>query len=97
LTPPDHVVNPPEILNENILYWEAYRDLVTERRQPRGMIPIGSIVKYAAAYGLDPDTLKRIVWATDRILTDHWKGLDEADKAKSDQTIEYKPSLSGGQ
>lgn len=94
LTPPDHVVNPPEILAENILYWEAYRDLITERRQPRGMIPVVAIVEYATAYGLNPDTLKRIVWATDRVLTDHWKDLDAADKAK---TVEYKPTVTGGQ
>jgi hypothetical protein len=61
------------------------------------MIPIGSIVTYAQAYGLNPDTLKRIIWATDRILTDHWKGLDDAAKDKAAKPIEVKPTVTGGQ
>ena len=97
LTPPDHLLDPPTILTENFLYWEAYRDLITERRQPRGMIPVGAIVSYAIVYGLNPDTLKRIVWEVDRVLTDHWKDLDAADKAQAGKSIEYKPSLPGGQ
>jgi hypothetical protein len=97
LQPPDNIVNPPEIQAENILYWEAYRDLITERKTPRGMIPINSIVAYARAYGLDPDTLKRIIWSTDRILTDHWKGLDDIAKDKAAKPIEVKPTVTGGQ
>lgn len=94
---PDHIENPPEIKAENVVYWEAYRDLITERVQPRGRIPVTRIVLYAAAYALNPDTLKRVVWDCDRVLLEHWKELDEAENAKRQKTIEYKPTLPGGQ
>ncbi len=94
---PDHIQQPPEIKAENIVYWEAYRDLITERVQPRGTIPVTRILLYAARFDLEPDALKRVVWACDRVLLDHWKDLDEAEKAKGPKTIEYKPTISGGQ
>ena len=61
--------------------------------QPRGPIPANAIILYAKAYGLDPDSLKRIVWATDRVLLEHWKKLDDAEKAK--QKLPVKPALGG--
>lgn len=82
LTPPEHIEKPPEIRPEYLVYWEAYRDLVSERRQPRGPIPALAVIQYADAYGLDRDALKRIVYRVDRVLTDHWKNQDAADKVK---------------
>lgn len=82
LTPPEQIKNPPEIRLEFLVYWEAYRDLISERRQPRGPIPALAVIEYADAYGLDRDTLKRIVYKVDRVLTDHWKNQDAADKVK---------------
>ncbi len=84
LTPPEHVEEPPAIQPEYLVYWEAYRDLISERLQPRGPIPALSVIQYADAYGLDRDSLKRIVYAVDRVLTDHWKAQDEAAKIKRD-------------
>ena len=94
---PDHIDNPPEIQPENVVYWEAYRDLMTERVQARGQIPVTRILLYAARFALDPDTLKRVVWACDRVLLNHWKELDEQERAKHKKPIEYKPALPGGQ
>jgi len=82
LTPPENIENPPAIRQEFLVYWEAYRDLITERGSPRGPIPALSVIAYADAYGLDRDCLKRIVWAVDRVLTDHWKAHDEAAATK---------------
>ncbi len=82
LTPPDHLVNPPRIELRFFVYWEAFQDLQTERVNPRGMIPVGKIIEYADRYRLDPDTLKRIVWKTDGVLLEHWKGVDAAEKAR---------------
>lgn len=65
-----------------MVYWEAYRDLISERRTPRGPIPALAIIHYADAYGLDRDQLKRIVWAVDRVLLEHWAEQDKADEAK---------------
>lgn len=48
------------------------------------MIPISAIVTYCQAYGLDPDTVKRIVWKVDRVLLEFWKSQDEAEKRKRD-------------
>ena len=84
LQPPEHIETPPSILPEYIAFWEAYRDLISERVMSRGPIPALKIIQYADAYGLDRDALKRIVWAVDKVLTDHWKGLDAAEKAKRD-------------
>jgi len=84
LTPPENIENPPEIRQEFLVYWEAYRDLISERRQPRGPIPALAVIQYADAYGLDRDELKRIIWSVDRVLTDHWNALDDAAKVKRD-------------
>lgn len=82
LTPPDHIVEPPQVKPEFLVFWEAFRDLISERTTPRGPIPVSSILDYADRYGLDRDQLKRIVWATDRILVDHWKSQDKAEENK---------------
>ena len=95
LTPPDHVVAPPAIDPKYLAYWEAWRDLISERVQPRGPIPVTAIVQYALLYGLDPDELKRIVWKVDRVLLDHWKQQDDVDKNKT-VTVDAKPALPGG-
>lgn len=96
LQAPEHIETPPSILPEYIAYWEAYRDLISERVTSRGPIPALKIIQYADAYGLDRDALKRIVWAVDKVLTDHWKGLDAAEKAKRENESKRK-SLPGGQ
>ncbi len=82
LTPPENVENPPAIRQEYLVYWEAYRDLISERRQPRGPIPALAVIQYADAYGLDREALKRIVWAVDRVLTDYWRAQDDAAEIK---------------
>ncbi len=82
LTPPDSVETPPAIAPEFLVYWEAYRDLISERRTPRGPIPALSVIAYADAYGLDRESLKRIVYAVDRVLTDHWRAQDDAAEVK---------------
>ena len=94
LTPPENLVNPPKIELRFLVYWEAFQDLQTERVNPRGMIPIGKIIEYADRYKLDPDTLKRIVWKTDGVLLEHWKGVDAALKAQAE--AERKTAGSGG-
>ncbi len=82
LTPPENIENPPAIAPEFLVYWEAYRDLISERLQPRGPIPALSVIQYADAYSLDREALKRIVYKVDRVLTDHWKAQDEAAETK---------------
>lgn len=84
LTPPEHIEEPPKIDPRFFVYWEAYRDLQSERRTPRGGIPITAIVDYCQAYGLDPDPVKRIIWSVDKVLLAHWKGLDEVEKRKAE-------------
>lgn len=96
LTPPDHLVDPPKIESRFFIYWEAFQDLQTERLHARGTIPISKIIEYADRYKIDPDTLKRIVWKTDAILLEHWKGIDKAEKAQAEAERENKPALSGG-
>lgn len=93
ITPPEHLENPPGIEPEFIIYWEAYRDLISERVQHRGPIPALAIIAYAKAYGIDPDRLKRIVWATDRVLLEHWRGLDKAEENKRKAENNQKPSI----
>jgi hypothetical protein len=90
LTPPDHLVDPPRIELRFLVYWEAFQDLQTARVNARATIPIGSILEYADRYGLDPDTLKRIVWKTDRVLLEHWKGIDKAEQAQRDAQADNK-------
>ena len=90
LTPPENIEKPPAIRQEYLVYWEAYRDLISERRQPRGPIPALAVIQYADVYGLDRDELKRIVWSVDRVLTDHWKAQDVAAQAKRDAGVKTK-------
>lgn len=96
LEPPEHLLDPPAIELRFLVYWEAFQDLQTERVTPRGMIPIGKIIEYADRYGLDPDTLKRIVWKVDAVLMEHWKGIDAAEKARREAERDNKPTLPGG-
>lgn len=96
LTPPEHLLDPPKIELRFLVYWEAFQDLQTERVHARGTIPIGKIIEYADRYRLDPDALKRIVWKTDQVLLEHWKGVDAADKAQADAQAKQKPGLAGG-
>lgn len=84
LQPPEHLADPPDIKPEFLIYWQAYRDLQTERRTPRGAIPVNAIFEYADRVGVDRDQLKRIVWEVDKTLLDHWKGLDEAEKTRQE-------------
>ena len=93
LQPPEHLLDPPKIQSRFLLYWEAYQDLQTSRVNPRGMIPIGSIIEYADRYGIDPDTLKRIVWKVDGVLLEHWKGVD---KAAADRAEEERKNKAAG-
>ena len=95
LQPPEHLVNPPQIELRFLVYWEAFQDLQTARVNPRGPIPIGAVLDYAARYDLDPDTLKRIVWKTDQVLIEHWRGLDKAAEADAKRKADQKPALSG--
>ncbi len=96
LQAPEHIETPPSILPEYIAYWEAYRDLISERMSPRGPIPALKIIQYAIAYGLEKDALKRIVWSVDKVLLDHWKQLDASEKAKRENQAKTK-TQSGGQ
>ncbi len=84
LQPPGHITDPPDIRPEFLIYWQAYRDLQTERRTPRGPIPVNAIFLYADLLEVDRDRLKRIVWEVDNTLLDHWKGLDEAEKTRQE-------------
>lgn len=95
LTPPDHLLDPPKIQSRFLIYWEAFQDLQTARVNPRGAIPINAILDYAARYGIDPDTLKRIVWTTDQILLEHWKGVEAAEKSQADAKAASRPGISG--
>ena len=85
-----HIVEPPDIRPEFLIYWQAYRDLQTERRTPRGAIPVNAIFEYADRVGLDRDQLKRIVWEVDKTLLEHWDGLDKAAKASQEAESERK-------
>ena len=96
LTPPDHLVNPPKIELRFLVYWEAFQDLQTERVNPRSTIPIVKILDYADRYGLDPDTLKRIVWKTDQVLMTHWKGVDKSLADQADADEDKKPTIGAG-
>lgn len=84
LQPPEHITDPPDIRPEFLIYWQAYRDLQTERRTPRGAIPVNAIFLYADLLDVDRDRLKRIIWEVDNTLLDHWKGLDEAEKTRQE-------------
>ncbi len=96
LTPPEHLEAPPQVAPAFVVYWEAYQDLQTERRAPRGPIPISAILDYCQAFGLNPDTLKRIVWKVDRVLLDHWKSVDESEKRQAELTRAAKPAIAAG-
>jgi len=84
LTPPEHLETPPVIERRFVVYWEAFQDLQSERRTPRGRIPVSAILDYADRYGLDRDRLKRIVWKVDETLLAHWKGVDESEKRQKE-------------
>ena len=96
LTPPENLEAPPAIVPAFMVYWEAYQDLQTERRAPRGPIPVSAILDYCQVFGLNPDTLKRIVWKVDRVLLDHWKSVDESEKRQAELTKAAKPAIASG-
>ncbi len=93
LTPPEHIEAPPKVDPRFMVYWEAYQDLQTERRTPRGAIPVVAIVEYCQAYGLNPDTVKRIVWKVDKVLLAHWKSKDESEKRQRELRAADKPTV----
>ena len=96
LTPPEHLLDPPVVKPQFAVYWEAFQDLQTARVTARSTIPINAILDYADRYGLDPDTIKRIVWATDQILLKHWKGVEDAEKRQAEANAAQRPAISGG-
>ena len=93
LTPPEHLTDPPKIELRFLVYWEAFQDLQTERVHAGQTIPIGKILAYAERYGLDPDTLKRIVWKADQVLLAHWKGVDKSLAAQAELAEAAKPAI----
>lgn len=70
------------------MFWEAWQDLQTERRNPRGTIPVSSILRYCEHYGLEADTVKRFVWAIDRVVLSYWASQDEAAKKQAETQSE---------
>jgi hypothetical protein len=50
---------------------------------------------YADRRGLDPDRLKRIMWAVDGVLLEHWEGTDEAAKRQAEFEAEQKRRIPG--
>ena len=90
LQPPGHLEDPPDIKPEFLIYWQAYRDLLSERRGPRSALPVNAIFAYADRVGLDRDQLKRIVWEVDKTLLEHWEGLDKAAKARQEAESQRK-------
>ena len=94
LQPPGHITNPPDIRPEFLIYWQAYRDLQTERRTPRGALPVNAIFDYADRVALDRDQLKRIIWEVDKTLLEYWKELDVAEKRRQ-ETERTRKSLGG--
>lgn len=90
LQPPEHITDPPDIKPEFLIYWQAYRDLQTERRSPRGSIPVNAIFLYADLLEVDRDKLKRIVWEVDKTLLGYWKGLDKAETQRKEADKERK-------
>ncbi len=94
IQPPEHLEEPPLIESRFTVYWEAYRDLQTERVNPRGTIPFNAIGAYARQFGLDVDRLKRIIWKVDEVLLEHWKGVDKA--AANQQNVEQAQRASLG-
>ena len=95
LTPPEHLETPPQIEPRFAVYWEAYQDLQSERRTPRGRLPVSSILDYADRYGIDRDRLKRIVWKVDEVLLAHWKGLDETEKRQKEAEAASRQTVGG--
>ena len=59
------------------------------------LTPVSAILDYSQAFGINPDTLKRIVWTVDRVLLDHWKGVDESDKRQRELAQASKPAVGG--
>jgi hypothetical protein len=94
LQAPEHLENPPDIEPRFFVYWEAFKDLQTERRGRA--IPIGAIMDYAERRGLDPDRLKRIVWEVDKTLLEHWENTDKAKAAQAEAEAEEKRRIAGG-
>lgn len=93
LQPPEHLEAPPLIEPRFSVYWEAYRDLQTERVQRQATIPFNAIASYARQYGLDVDRLKRIVWKVDEVLLLHWEGVDKTTAAQ--QKVEQAQQRAG--
>lgn len=93
LQPPGHLEAPPSVREEFVVYWEAFQDLITERKGHREAIPVTAILAYARHYGLNADTLKRIVWKVDRVLLSYWKAQDKAEKDRAEREAKHKAAL----
>jgi hypothetical protein len=96
LQPPEHLVDPPDIKPEFLIYWNAWKDLQTERPGPKALIPVNAIFAYATRIGVDQDRLKRIVWEVDKTLLEHWKSQEEAEKRQRELEKANRPGIGGG-
>lgn len=79
LTASKAVREPPELRQEDRLYWTAFVDLVTCRQIQAGPIPWTAIERYATRYDLPLDELKHIVWLLDGELREHYAKEHEND------------------
>lgn len=52
---------------------------------------MSAILTYCQTYSLNPDTVKRIVWAVDKVLLAHWKSADESEKRRREFLEANKP------
>ncbi len=67
----------PALAPEHELYWFAFCDLLSDRPNDRNArIPWSAISRYADAYGVDVDELKRVVYRLDGQLREWWKAND---------------------
>jgi hypothetical protein len=96
LQPPEHLVDPPDIRPEFLLYWIAWKDLQTERPGPKALIPVNAIFDYATRIGVDQDRLKRIVWEVDKTLLDYWRSQEENAKKQAELERASRPGIGAG-
>lgn len=72
LEAPEYVAEPPPLNAQDAFYWQAYLDLVSERRHG-GPIPWSAYAAYARYYRVDVDELRRVILPIDEKVREQYR------------------------
>ena len=76
---PDRIKNKPILKSDLIIYFNAFFDLVSDRRE-NGFIPWSSVIQYSIYYEFDSIQTEKLLFFIRALDAEHKKWIDKTEK-----------------